>query len=50
MSPEFIPAGADVVGVGSALISQKLLDDGDLDAIIERTARLREEVEKGRTS
>jgi 2-dehydro-3-deoxyphosphogluconate aldolase/(4S)-4-hydroxy-2-oxoglutarate aldolase len=47
---DFIRAGADVVGVGGALISQKLLDDGDFDAIIERAARLREEVEKGRTS
>jgi 2-keto-3-deoxy-6-phosphogluconate aldolase len=39
-----------VVGVGGALINQKLLDDGDFDAIIERAARFREEVEKGRTS
>jgi 2-dehydro-3-deoxyphosphogluconate aldolase/(4S)-4-hydroxy-2-oxoglutarate aldolase len=47
---DFIRAGADVVGVGGALINQKLLDDGDFDAIIERAARFREEVEKGRTS
>ena len=47
---DFIRAGADVVGVGGALINQKLLDDGDFDAITERAARFREEVEKGRTS
>lgn len=47
---DFIRAGADVVGVGGALISQKLLDDGDFDAIIERAIRFREEVKKGRTS
>jgi 2-dehydro-3-deoxyphosphogluconate aldolase/(4S)-4-hydroxy-2-oxoglutarate aldolase len=47
---DFIRAGADVVGVGGALINQKLLDDGDFDVIIDRAARFREEVEKGRTS
>ena len=47
---DFIRAGADVVGVGGALINQRLLDDGDFDAIIERAVRFREEVEKGRTS
>lgn len=47
---DFIRAGADAVGVGGALINQKLLDDGDFDAITERAARFREEVEKGRTS
>jgi len=47
---DFIRAGADAIGVGGALINQKLLDDGDFDAITERAARFREEVEKGRTS
>jgi 2-dehydro-3-deoxyphosphogluconate aldolase/(4S)-4-hydroxy-2-oxoglutarate aldolase len=47
---DFIRAGADVVGVGGALINQKLLDDGDFDVIIDRATRFREEVEKGRTS
>ncbi len=46
---EFIRAGAAAVGVGSALINQKLLDEGDFSEITRRAARFREEVEKGRS-
>jgi 2-dehydro-3-deoxyphosphogluconate aldolase/(4S)-4-hydroxy-2-oxoglutarate aldolase len=45
---EFIRKGAATLGVGSALINQKLLDEGDFDALTERARRLVEEVEKGR--
>ena len=47
---EFIRAGADAVGVGSALISQKLLDQGDFAEITRRARRFREEVAQGRSS
>jgi 2-dehydro-3-deoxyphosphogluconate aldolase/(4S)-4-hydroxy-2-oxoglutarate aldolase len=47
---DFIRAGADAVGVGSALVSQKLLDAGDFAALTERARRLRQEVAKGRTA
>jgi 2-dehydro-3-deoxyphosphogluconate aldolase/(4S)-4-hydroxy-2-oxoglutarate aldolase len=46
----FIRAGADAVGVGSALVSQKLLDAGDFAALTERARRLRQEVAKGRAA
>lgn len=46
---EFIRAGAAAVGVGSALINQKLLDEGNFSEITHRAARFREEVEKGRS-
>lgn len=46
---EFIRAGASAVGVGSALINQKLLDEGNFSEITRRAARFREEVEKGRS-
>jgi 2-dehydro-3-deoxyphosphogluconate aldolase/(4S)-4-hydroxy-2-oxoglutarate aldolase len=46
----FIRAGAEVVGVGSALVDQKLLDAQDFDTIAERARRFREEVNKGRAS
>lgn len=45
---EFIRMGAEVLGVGSSLISQKLLDQGGLDEISARARRFREEVRKGR--
>ncbi len=45
---EFIRKGATTLGVGSALINQKLLDEGDFEALSERARRFREEVEKGR--
>jgi 2-dehydro-3-deoxyphosphogluconate aldolase/(4S)-4-hydroxy-2-oxoglutarate aldolase len=47
---DFIRAGADAVGVGSALVSQKLLDAGDFAALTERARRLRQEVAKGRAT
>ena len=47
---DFIRAGCELVAVGSALVSQKLLDARDFDTITERARRFREEVEKGRTS
>jgi 2-dehydro-3-deoxyphosphogluconate aldolase/(4S)-4-hydroxy-2-oxoglutarate aldolase len=46
----FIRAGADAVGVGSALVDQKLLDARDFDSITERARRFREEVDKGRST
>lgn len=46
---EFIRAGASAVGVGSALINQKLLDEGNFSEITRRAARFREEVERGRS-
>ena len=45
---DFIRAGADLVGVGSELVSQKLLDAHDFAGITERARRFREEVAKGR--
>jgi 2-dehydro-3-deoxyphosphogluconate aldolase/(4S)-4-hydroxy-2-oxoglutarate aldolase len=45
---EFIRSGAACLGVGSALISQKLLDSGDFAELARRAARFREEVQKGR--
>jgi 2-dehydro-3-deoxyphosphogluconate aldolase / (4S)-4-hydroxy-2-oxoglutarate aldolase len=44
----FIKAGADVVGVGSSLVDQKLLAARDFATLTERAKRFREEVEKGR--
>jgi 2-dehydro-3-deoxyphosphogluconate aldolase/(4S)-4-hydroxy-2-oxoglutarate aldolase len=44
---DFIHAGAAVVGVGSALVNQELLDAGDSAALTER-ARWFVEVERGR--
>jgi 2-dehydro-3-deoxyphosphogluconate aldolase/(4S)-4-hydroxy-2-oxoglutarate aldolase len=45
---EFIRSGAACLGVGSALINQKLLDSGDFAELARRAARFREEVQKGR--
>lgn len=45
---DFIRAGAELVGVGSELVSQRLLDERDFAAITERARRFREEVAKGR--
>ena len=47
---DFIHAGADAVGVGGALVSQKLLEAGDFAALTERARRLRQEVAKGRAA
>jgi 2-dehydro-3-deoxyphosphogluconate aldolase/(4S)-4-hydroxy-2-oxoglutarate aldolase len=46
---DFIRSGAYVVAVGSALISQSLLDEGDIDSITDRARRFREEVDRGRS-
>jgi 2-dehydro-3-deoxyphosphogluconate aldolase/(4S)-4-hydroxy-2-oxoglutarate aldolase len=45
---EFIRAGAAAVGVGSALINQKLLESKDFATLTDRARRLVEEVERGR--
>ena len=47
---DFIRAGADAVGVGGALVSQKLLDAGDFAALTERARRFCQEVAKGRAA
>jgi 2-dehydro-3-deoxyphosphogluconate aldolase/(4S)-4-hydroxy-2-oxoglutarate aldolase len=47
---DFIRAGADAVGVGSALVSQKLLETGDFATLTERARRLCQEVAKGRAA
>ena len=46
---EFVRAGVEFVGVGGELVSQKLLDGGDFDAIAERARAFRAQVEKGRS-
>ena len=45
---DFIRAGAAAVGVGSALINQRLLDSGDFDALTDRARRFIDEVARGR--
>jgi 2-dehydro-3-deoxyphosphogluconate aldolase/(4S)-4-hydroxy-2-oxoglutarate aldolase len=45
---EFIRAESAAVGVGSALIDQKLLDAGDFGTLTERGRRLVAEVQRGR--
>lgn len=45
---DFIRAGAAALGVGSALINQKLLDEGNFAELTRRAARFREEVARGR--
>ena len=45
---DFVRAGAAAVGVGSALINQKLLEAGDWAALTERAQRFIEEVGRGR--
>jgi len=47
---DFIRAGAEAVGVGGALVSQKLLDTGDFAALTERARRFCQEVARGRTA
>jgi 2-dehydro-3-deoxyphosphogluconate aldolase/(4S)-4-hydroxy-2-oxoglutarate aldolase len=46
---DFIRKGADCIAVGSALINQKLLEEGDLDALTERAQQFLQEVAKGRS-
>lgn len=45
---DFIRNGAAALGVGSSLVSQKLLDAGDLDELTRRAAAYIEQVRKGR--
>ncbi len=45
---DFIRAGAAALGVGSALIDQKLLDSCDFTTLTERAQRFIEEVARGR--
>lgn len=45
---DFVRAGADVVGVGSSLVNQKLLKNGEFKQITENARRFTEEVERGR--
>lgn len=44
----FIRAGAAALGVGSALINQRLLEEGDFAALTERARRFVQEVAHGR--
>jgi 2-dehydro-3-deoxyphosphogluconate aldolase/(4S)-4-hydroxy-2-oxoglutarate aldolase len=46
---DFIRAGSEVVGVGSSLINQKLLETKEFETISENARRYREEVQKGRS-
>lgn len=45
---DFIRAGSDALGVGSALINNKLLEAGDFVAITERARRFRQAVDDAR--
>ena len=45
---DFLRSGAVAVGVGSALINQKLLESKDFAALSERARRFGEEVARGR--
>lgn len=47
---DFIRSGAAVLGVGSSLVSQKLLDSGNMEDLRRRAAAFVAEVAKGRTS
>ena len=47
---DFIQKGATALGVGSSLVNQKLLDNGDLDELTRRAEAFIQEVQKGRTS
>jgi len=45
---DFIRNGAAALGVGSSLVNQKLLDEGNLDELTRRAAAYIQEVRKGR--
>ena len=45
---DFIRAGAAALGVGSSLVSQKLLDSGDMDELTRRATAFIEAVKQGR--
>lgn len=44
----FVRAGADVLGIGSALVSQKLLEEGDFEAVTQRARAFCEAVAEAR--
>ena len=46
---DFIRSGSFALGVGSSLINQKLLDEGNLEELTRRAASFIEEVKKGRS-
>jgi 2-dehydro-3-deoxyphosphogluconate aldolase/(4S)-4-hydroxy-2-oxoglutarate aldolase len=45
---DFIKKGAAALGVGSSLVNQKLLDEGNLEELTRRAAAYIQEVKKGR--
>jgi 2-dehydro-3-deoxyphosphogluconate aldolase/(4S)-4-hydroxy-2-oxoglutarate aldolase len=45
---DFIQNGAAALGVGSSLVNQKLLDEGDMEALTRRAAAYIEQVKRGR--
>jgi 2-dehydro-3-deoxyphosphogluconate aldolase/(4S)-4-hydroxy-2-oxoglutarate aldolase len=45
---DFVRNGAAALGVGSSLVNQKLLDEGNLDELTRRAAAYIEQVKKGR--
>ena len=45
---DFIRNGATALGLGSSLVSQKLLDAGDMDALTRRAAAFIQKVQEGR--
>jgi len=45
---DFIRSGAYALGVGSSLVNQKLLDEGNMEELTRRAAAFIEEVKKGR--
>ena len=45
---DFVRSGAAALGVGSSLVNQKLLDEGNLDELTRRAAAYIQEVRKGR--
>jgi 2-dehydro-3-deoxyphosphogluconate aldolase/(4S)-4-hydroxy-2-oxoglutarate aldolase len=45
---DFIRNGAVALGVGSSLVNQSLLDEGNLDELTRRAAAYIEQVKKGR--
>jgi 2-dehydro-3-deoxyphosphogluconate aldolase/(4S)-4-hydroxy-2-oxoglutarate aldolase len=49
-TPAFFRAGVSAVGVGSSLINQSLLDEGNMEALTKRAAAFIEAANKGRAS
>lgn len=45
---DFVRSGAAALGVGSSLVNQKLLDEGDMEELTRRAAAYIEQVKKGR--